>query len=218
MGTQLGTLTPSSIVMEIHELWGGRARGLASKKRHSDTWRLCTVFSVYLCRNESDAEDLLQDTLLNAFRKFHQFQPGTNMKAWLFRIARNAHIDRARRKKREPESSELKDVAASPKNPAEGVEKELSRWMALTSEKENALFELFGDEVNRFLNELPVEFRLALVLCDVEGLSYQEIGESLECPVGTVRSRISRARSHLREKLQDYAAEQGFHSANPSTH
>lgn len=172
-------------------------------------------FTVYLCRNDSDAEDLLQDTLLNAFRKYHQFSPGTNLKAWLFRIARNAHIDRARKRQREPELSELKEASA-PADPApETIDSGLQRWKELTRQNKEVFLDFFGDEVNRFMNELPPDFRLALVLCDVEGLSYQEISEALECPVGTVRSRISRGRSHLREKLQEYAAELGYDTSEP---
>ena len=190
---------------------------LRRKSRHGrfEEAALCHMdalyrFAVYLCRNENDAEDLIQDTYLNAFRKFHQFRPGTNFKAWLFRIARNAHIDRIRRKKREPELSELNEVASSKDDPLDGTAGDFERWKGLAVENERVFYDLFSDEVNRFLSELPPEFRIALVLCDVEGLSYQEIGQALECPVGTVRSRISRARSHLRDKLYRYAQDLGY--------
>ena len=156
------------------------------------------------------------------FRKFQQFRMGTNLKAWLFRIARNAYIDRLRRRKREPELAELKEIAATSDPGTDGklavggtrlgdrTATELANSRGLTNGTEEAFYDLFGDEVNRFLNELPVEFRLSLVLCDVEGLTYQEIGVALDCPVGTVRSRISRARAHLREKLYSYAQDLGY--------
>ena len=167
-------------------------------------------FAAYLCQNEADAEDLVQDTYLKAFRKFHQFRPGTNLKAWLFRIVRNAHIDRTRQKKREPDLAELSEIVpardGSSDTPAGGFE----RWTGLAIENERGFYDHFGDEVNRFLRELPARFRAALILCDIEGLSYQEISQVLECPVGTVRSRISRARRHLREKLYRYAQDLGY--------
>ena len=186
---------------------GHRARFEEAALRHLEA---LYRFTVYLCRNDNDAEDLLQDTLLNAFRKYHQFRPGTNLKAWLFRIARNAHIDRGRKRQREPELNELKEAVAPVSQGLDGSDGALESWKDLTRQNKDAFLDLFGDEVNRFLNELPAEFRLAVVLCDVEGLSYQEIGEALDCPVGTVRSRISRARVHLREKLEGYAAELGL--------
>ncbi|MBI4603486.1 MAG: sigma-70 family RNA polymerase sigma factor [Planctomycetes bacterium] len=169
-------------------------------------------FAVYLTGNEPDAEDLVQETYHHAMRRFDRFQPGTNARAWLFTIARNCRIDRARRESREShfadiadleETLDLEDRKASP-------EARLEDWASLSIDGEDVFFDLFGDEVNRFLAELPSGFRAALLLCDVEGLSYREIGEALGCPVGTVRSRIARAREHLRVKLYEYAKGLGF--------
>ena len=167
-------------------------------------------FCVYITGREDQAEDLIQDTFVNALRNFHQFRPGTNLKAWVFRIARNAHIDRLRRRRREPEPVELREAAAPDLGVSGAAVEDLSRWRGLALDGGRVFSEEFGDEVNRFLAELPPEFRVALVLCDVEGLSYQEIGQILACPVGTVRSRISRARSFLRDRLHRYARDLGY--------
>ena len=179
--------------------------------RHADS---LYRFAFYLTSNEADAEDLTQDTFHHALKNFHQFQEGTDMRAWLFRIARNAHIDRLRRKAHEPVLSEMEDVHSPRASSEEGLLGSLgwepNRWKGSAIDREDVFYDLFGDEVNRFLSELPPEFRLALVLCDVEELSYQEIAQVLACPVGTVRSRISRARSLLRDKLYQYAKSLGY--------
>jgi RNA polymerase sigma factor (sigma-70 family) len=165
-------------------------------------------FAHHLCGNDADAEDLTQECFHQAFRKFHQFQSGTNCRAWLFTIARNAYIDQLRRKGREPKTAELDDLPDPASLP--GTTGGLERWHEVAIDGEEVFRDLFGDEVNRFLDELQREFRLAVVLCDVEGFSYAEIGAILGCPVGTVRSRISRARSFLREKLYQYAKGLGY--------
>lgn len=180
-------------------------------------------FSVYLTGNEVDAEDLAQDALLQALRKSHLFRKGTDLKAWLLRITRNLHIDQLRRKKLAPQIADLSEVPARGEPSPHGDElgapllgtAESSGTAGtppdgLSREEEESLYERFGDEVTKFLTELPQTFRLALLLCDVEDMSYEEISEALACPIGTVRSRISRARQFLREKLYDYAKELGF--------
>jgi RNA polymerase sigma factor (sigma-70 family) len=172
-------------------------------------------FSYQLARNEADAEDLIQEACQQAFKKFHQFKRGTNFKAWLFRIIRNRHIDLLRRKKNEPAAVDLKrhlhTEQLAVEDDLEGGHNPL--WMTRNAgaiDNRQVFFDLFGDEVNRFLAELPTEFQASLVLCDVEGFSYQEISEIMECPIGTVRSRISRARSYLKEKLYHYAKGLGY--------
>ena len=169
-------------------------------------------FAYQLTRNEADAEDLLQDACFQACAKFIQFKRGTNFKAWLFRIVRNLQIDALRRKRRQPALEELRDQL-----PTYVESDELDRYHEqhfarepYAIENEEIFYDLFGDEVNRFLSELTPEFRTALLLCDLEGFSYQEIGEILDCPIGTVRSRISRARSFLKEKLYLYAKGLGY--------
>lgn len=170
-------------------------------------------FAQYLTRNQADAEDLTQDTLTLAFRKFEQFRQGTDARPWLARIARNAFVDRLRRKAREPviaDTGETFDALADEESPEKRLEGALSARMGSVIESQEVFFDLFGDEVNRHLWELPPEFRAAVVLSDVEGLSYREISDALDCPLGTVRSRISRAREHLRIKLYEYARSLGF--------
>jgi RNA polymerase sigma-70 factor (ECF subfamily) len=170
-------------------------------------------FAVHLCGNEAEAEDLTQDCFLHAFRKFHQFRPGTNVKAWLFRITHNVHVDRARERSRKRvvvENELIEDAAAVAPVPEGAALEHPEALQKLIIDDEEIFYDLFGDEVNRFLSELPREFRLALVLCDVYGFTYQEIAEILGCPMGTVRSRIARARSHLRTALLRYAKGLGY--------
>ena len=189
-------------------------------------------FALHLCGNEADAEDLAQECYYLAYRKYHQFRRDSNCRAWLFRIARNSHIDRVRRRVRQPRAMNLRDLPTR----LEPVSREESTnplqdpafWDAKTWDPENrseldpspdanapveneeALYDMFGDEVNRILAELSPEFRLAVILCDVEGFTYQEIGDVLDCAVGTVRSRLARARCHLRERLLEYARDLGY--------
>ena len=163
-------------------------------------------FALSLTHDRSWADDLVQGTFLSAFRRFETFEPGTNCKAWLFRICKNRFIDDFREKRRRPAHHEIEKVEP-PSVDAESESQVLEQFGAEPEEKFN---DLFGDEVNRFLQELPEDFRQALVLCDVDGLSYQEIGELMDTPIGTVRSRISRARSFLRERLESYANENGY--------
>lgn len=178
-------------------------------------------FALHLCGNEADAQDLTQDCFHRAYRNFHRFQQGTNCRAWLFTIARNANIDRMRRKSREPVVVELREetdcVVQDSESPWER-DRELN-WLESGPEEaiddEDVFFDLFGDEVNHFLSQLTREFRLALVLCDVEGFSYSEISEILRCPIGTVRSRIARAREFLKAQLYTYAKSLGYVRGEP---
>lgn len=159
-----------------------------------------------LSRNPQDAEDLVQETYLNAFRSLDRFEEGTNLRAWLFRILNNAFISQYRRNKRRPSSS-LEDVteyylydhlaqggiAPKPENP------------------EREVLERIGDEVVlRALEELPVEFRQVELLADVEGFSYREIADILNIPIGTVMSRLYRARRRLQKLLGQEAQEAGL--------
>lgn len=171
-------------------------------------------FAFSLARQVSTAEDLVQDTFLQAYRRFDTFELGTNCKAWLFRICKNLFIDRYRARKRRPAHQEIqtREPAVLDKDPATAALEQRG------IDNEEIFLDLFGDEVNRFLAELPEEFRKALVLCDLEGLTYQEIADIEEVPIGTVRSRISRARSFLREKLEDYAQELGYASEAAGDH
>lgn len=163
-------------------------------------------FALGLTGNHTSAEDLVQETFLNAYRSFDRFQIGTNCKAWLFRICKNSFIDGYREQKRRPRHQAVETAEPG----AFDAPHDTQAFERLNIDQEDLFLDLFGDEVNRFLAELPAEFRQAMLLCDLEGLSYEEIADTLEIPIGTVRSRISRARSFLRERLEDYAKDLGY--------
>jgi RNA polymerase sigma-70 factor (ECF subfamily) len=153
-----------------------------------------------LTGNAADADDLVQDTMLKAYRAWDRFELGTNAKGWLLTILRHAFINEYRRRKRRPESV---DVSA------------LEQFTVLSDIQEDdpqgAFFDrIVDDEVLRAIDELPEAFRETLVLSDVEGLSYQEIARVLEVPVGTVKSRLFRARQMLQVKLYEYAVSMGY--------
>jgi RNA polymerase sigma-70 factor (ECF subfamily) len=153
-----------------------------------------------LTGNSSDADDLVQDTLLKAYRAWDQFEPGTNAKGWLLTILRHAFINEYRRRRRRPDMVDvdaLEPFAVFPE-----VQEE---------DPQGAFFErIVDDEVLRSIDALPEAFRETLVLSDVEGLNYQEIARTLDVPVGTVKSRLFRARRMLQGKLYRYAVEMGY--------
>jgi len=150
-------------------------------------------------RDEKDAEDLVQETLLRAYAAWEQFQQGTNCRAWLFRILTNNYINEYRRLHKERRWLTWSDPLVSP------FRRRAAR------DPEGVLFErLLGDEVVAALGALPDEFRNVVVLADLQGLSYREIAERLECPLGTVMSRLHRGRRLLEGSLQDYARRQGI--------
>lgn len=157
-----------------------------------------------MTRNGADAEDLVQETYAKAFAAQARFTPGTNLKAWLYRIQTNAFINTYRKKQREPKRSDAEQVedwqlAAAAEHTSSG----------LVSAEDAALDSLGDDEVKQALSELSEDFRMAVYLSDVEGFAYKEIAEIMDTPVGTVMSRLHRGRKLLREKLKDYAAERG---------
>jgi RNA polymerase sigma-70 factor (ECF subfamily) len=160
-----------------------------------------------LTHNQADAEDLLQDTYLRAFRAFDSFQEGTNLRAWLYRILTNGFISRYRTKQRRPEETDLDDVeelylyrrTAALREASEGA-----------SAEDQVLARITDAEVKDALEALPESFRVAVVLADVEGFSYKEISEITDVPIGTVMSRIHRGRKALQKALHDYAVERGI--------
>lgn len=159
----------------------------------------------YLTTDEHEAEDLVQETYLRAYRFFHKFEPGTNCRAWLLSIQRHLFINRYRRKKKQPEFIDWEKIERDYDSLALGQE-DTQKW-----NPESILCSHdMGSEIEKALKELPEEFRTAIILVDIDELTYEEAAQILECPIGTVRSRLSRGRRMLQVALRDYAVERGL--------
>jgi RNA polymerase sigma-70 factor (ECF subfamily) len=159
-----------------------------------------------LTRNARDAEDLVQDSLLRAYRFWDSFQQDSNCKAWLLRIVTNTFINEYQRKKR---SREVLDAATAEQSATDGVLVQASA-NDKQSPQQVLLQHSVSDDVQRALDSLPDDFRTAVILCDMQGLSYKEIAEIMECPVGTVMSRLFRGRKLLAAALRDFAVNEGY--------
>jgi len=160
-----------------------------------------------MTRNASDAEDLVQETYLKAYRGFGSFQEGTNLKAWLYRILTNTFINSYRARRRRPEESELDDVEDLYLYRRLGG---LEAVSAGRSAEEEVLEHFTESEVKDAVEALPEQFRMAVLLADVEGFSYKEIAEILDVPIGTVMSRLHRGRRMLQKTLHDFGAARGL--------
>jgi RNA polymerase sigma-70 factor (ECF subfamily) len=154
-----------------------------------------------LTRNEKDAEDLLQEAFLRAYKSFHQFQLGTNIKAWLFKILTNLHINRYQKQARRPNSVSYDDLEEFYLY-NQLLQKDI--FLNTNNIEEELLNNLFDTEVKEAIEKLPWEFRITVLLADIEGFRYQEIADILNCPIGTVRSRLSRGRRLLEKYLWEY--------------
>lgn len=160
-------------------------------------------FAYRLTYDEDDAKDLVQETYLKAFRFINSFEEGTNAKAWLFRILKNSFINDYRKKSKEPNKVDYNEVETYYNS--EDANAEITPDLRV-----EALQDMIGDEVSNALNSLAVDFRTVIILCDLEGFTYEEMAKILDIPIGTVRSRLHRARNLLKEKLRSYAQSMGY--------
>ncbi len=158
-----------------------------------------------LTRNPQDAEDLVQETYAKAFAAFHQYRPGTNLKAWLYRILNNTFISNYRKAQRQPKQADVAEV-----EDWQEYDASTHASSGLQSAEAEAIENLPDSEIRDALAQLPEDRRLAVYLADVEGFSYQEISEIMDTPIGTVMSRLHRGRRQLRDLLTDYARDLGY--------
>jgi len=160
-------------------------------------------FAYHLTYSEEDANDLVQEAYMKAYRFINNYEVGTNAKAWLFRILKNAFINDYRKKNKQPTKVDYEEIV----NYHNEEDTNYSSYDDLRTE----MFDkMMGDEVTIAINSLPIDFRTVVLLCDVEGFTYEEIAKIIDVPIGTVRSRLFRARNMLKEKLKAYAEKMGF--------
>src|SRR5215203_737095 len=168
-----------------------------------------------MTRNPADAEDLVQETYLRAYRGFGSFEQGTNLKAWLYRILTNTYINTYRAKKRRPEESDIDDLENFYLYRRLGG---LEGSTAGRSAEDEVLDHFTETEVKDAIEALPEQFRMAVLLGDVEGFSYKEIAEILDVPIGTVMSRLHRGRRALQKRLYEFGRQRGLVSEREGTH
>jgi RNA polymerase sigma-70 factor (ECF subfamily) len=160
-------------------------------------------YALKISGSADDAQDLVQETYYKAYRHFDKFQIGTNSKAWMFMILKNTFINDYRKSKREPYKLDYEQI----QNFYENIKSDRAQENNLDSDYYNNLLD---DELSEAIDRLPTKMREVFLLCDLEGYSYEETAELVDCPIGTVRSRLHRARHMLQEILFDYAKEKGF--------
>lgn len=165
-------------------------------------------FAIRLSNDPNDAEDLVQDTIVKAYRFFSSYERGTNAKAWLFRILKNSYINNYRKQTKLPYQIDYDEVSTF-------YESIRSDWSDTTDMEQIIYREMLDDEITRALNRLPEDFRTVVLLCDIEGFTYEEIANMLDVPIGTIRSRLHRGRNLLRVSLMDYASRRGYSDGEP---
>lgn len=196
------TEQPGTVEMETGTAGAIQEEFESLTSEHKDS---LDCMALNLTRNMADAQDLVQETLMKAYRFFHKFEQGTNIKAWLFTIMKNTHINRYNRAKKLPQKVDFEEV----ENFCESImDVHEQRGMS----PEEVLFSdlLTDDTVRQAIDELPEVFRQVVLLCDLEDYSYKEIAEMAHCPIGTVMSRLFRGRQLLREQLKGYASSFGY--------
>ena len=162
------------------------------------------TFAYHLTLFDASANDLVQETYLKAYRFIDKYDVGTNAKAWLFKIMKNAFINDYRKKSKQPTKIDYNEVINF-------LDEEKDSTLSSYQDLREEMFEnLMGDEVTNAINDLPIDSRTVILLCDIEGFSYEEIAKIIDVPVGTVRSRLHRSRNMLKKKLQDYAKALGY--------
>jgi RNA polymerase sigma-70 factor, ECF subfamily len=166
-------------------------------------FKLLYNYAIKMTGNSDDAKDLVQETFMKAFRFYDSYEKGTNSKAWLFRILKNSFINNYRKTANEPQKVIYDEVENFLDNIKDGSLESTNLERTIFDNK-------LGDEVTTALNSLPKEFRDVIILCDMEGWTYEEIAKYMNCPVGTVRSRIHRGRKMLEIELKSYAEEYGY--------
>lgn len=160
-------------------------------------------FALRLTSDPNDAEDLVQDTIVKAYRFFSSYEKGTNAKAWMFRILKNSFINNYRKTSKKPSQVDFDEVSSY----YESIRAERTE----TSDLENLIFrEMMDDDLSNALTCLPEDFRTVVLLCDVEGYTYEEIANMLDVPIGTIRSRLHRGRNLLKTELLEYAKKRGY--------
>lgn len=160
-------------------------------------------FALRMTGDADDADDLVQETYLKAFRFFDKFEKGTNAKAWLFRILKNSYINEYRKIKKEPSKVDYNDI----ENFYENIKSNDVKSNHLV---EDVFNNLLDDEISEAISSLPEDFKTVIILSDIEGFTYEEIADFVDCPIGTVRSRLHRARKMLYVRLHKYAQEKGY--------
>ncbi len=161
------------------------------------------TFAFHLTYDDDDANDLVQETYMKAHRFIDKYISGTNAKAWLFKILKNAYINHYRKRSKQPTRVDFEDIV----NYHDSDDSKIAGYLDL---REELFGNMMGDEVTNAINSLPIDFRTVVLLCDVEGFTYEEIAKIVDVPIGTVRSRLFRARNMLKEKLKSYATVMGY--------
>ena len=160
-------------------------------------------FARHLTGNPNDADDLVQDTFLKAYKFWDKYEKGTNIRAWLFRIMKNSYINRYRKEVKEPNLVDFDEI-----------QEFYTSLKEVTNDEQDLEAKIFSgildDDVSKALDSLPPDFKTVVILCDIEGLSYEEIADFIDIPVGTVRSRLHRGRKMLQSQLFDYAKQKGY--------
>lgn len=163
-----------------------------------------------LMLNKEEAEDLVQETYLKAYRFFNTFQKGTNIKAWLFKILRNTFINKYRKAVNTPSEIFYEDIESINTNQTHEQENNSGKLTDTLESKYNDISNLMEDDIKHAIDNLPIEYREAILLSDVEELSYKDIAEIANVPIGTIKSRLNRGRKLLQKSLWEYAKERGF--------